>query len=256
MMLVLVTGPAGVLGSAVIARLLDRGHLVRALVRRTALDWPSPVQVVRGDVRSAEGVARACAGVSAVICAATSPLRAARATEVDGARNVVRASAAAGTHVIYPSIVGIDSIGGPYYRAKLAAEHLVAAGPSWTIQRATQFHPLVNRMLSYRVFPATSRLSFQPVDAGDLASRLVDLAEAGPAGRAGDFGGPQVLTVRDLAAVRRSVTGRRTALIPVPAAGPLRALDAGRNLCPDHALGKVTWREWLEENRARGAKRA
>ena len=121
----------------------------------------------------------------------------------------------------------------------------MASAGHWTIQRATQLHPTLDKMLGHRLFPITAHLAFQPLDAGDLAERLADLVDAGPAGRAEDLGGPEVLALRDLVAARRAATSRRTLLIPGPTLGPLRALDAGHHLCPDHARGKVTWQQWL-----------
>ena len=106
-------------------------------------------------------------------------------------------------------------------------------------------------MLSHRVFPVTARLAFQPLDAGDLAERLVSLVEAGPARRAEDLGGPEVLALRDIVADRRAATSRRTVLIPVPALGPLRGLDAGYHLCSDHRGGQLTWKQWLSRHPSR-----
>jgi uncharacterized protein YbjT (DUF2867 family) len=100
-------------------------------------------------------------------------------------------------------------------------------------------------MLSHRLFPVTRHLAFQPLDAGELAEQMIGHVEAGPAGRAQDFGGPDVLALRDLVAARRAATSRRTTLIPVPAVGPLRALDAGCHLCPGHTRGHLTWQQWL-----------
>ena len=121
----------------------------------------------------------------------------------------------------------------------------MAAASHSTIQRATQLHPTLDKMLSHRVFPVTARLAFQPLDAGDLADRLIGLVEAGPARRAEDLGGPEVLALRNIVAARRAATSRRTVLIPVPALGPLRALDAGHHLCPGHPRGHITWKQWL-----------
>jgi uncharacterized protein YbjT (DUF2867 family) len=206
---------------------------------------------MRGDVRSPADLAEAVSGVDTVIHAATSPFRQAAATELAGIRAVLAAAGPAGTHVVYPSIVGVDRLGGTYYRAKWQAEQLVAAARHSTIQRATQLHPTLDKMLSHRLFPVTARLAFQPLDAGEFAERLVGLVEAGPARRAEDLGGPEVLALRDIVAARRAATSRRTMLIPVPARGPLRALDAGRHLCPDHLRGHVTWAQWLLQSAAR-----
>jgi uncharacterized protein YbjT (DUF2867 family) len=244
---VLVTGAGGTLGTALVARLVGRGHQVRVLVHRRSADFPDSVEVVRGDVRTAAGLREAVTGAAAVVHAATSPFRQARATELEGTRAVLAAAEPAGAHVIYPSIVGVDRLGGTYYRAKWQAEQLVAAARRWTIQRATQLHPTLDRMLDHHLFPVTAHLAFQPLDAGDLAERLADLVDADPAGRAEDLGGPEVLTMRDLVAARRAATNRRTMLIPVPALGPLRALDAGHHLCPGHPRGHVTWQQWLSD---------
>ena len=245
MTLVLVTGASGTVGTAVVEKLAGRGHQVRVLVHRRAADFPRSAQVVRGDVRTPASLGQAVTGVGAVVHAATSPFRQASATELEGTRAILTAAASVGAHVIYPSIVGADRLSGTYYRAKWQAEQLVASAGHWTIQRATQLHPTLDKMLGHRLFPITAHLAFQPLDAGDLAERLADLVDAGPAGRAEDLGGPEVLALRDLVAARRAATSRRTLLIPVPTLGPLRALDAGHHLCPDHARGKVTWQQWL-----------
>jgi len=256
MAVVLVTGATGTLGTALVAELASRDHDVRVLVHRKSADFPPSVQVVQGDVRNPADLADTFADVDTVIHAATSPFRQAKATELEGTRAVLAAAEQAGAHVIYPSIVGVDQLGGTYYQAKWQAEQLVAAASRWTIQRATQLHPTLDRMLSHHVFPVTAHLAFQPLDAGDLADCLAGLVDAGPAGRAEDIGGPQILPLRDLAAARRAATGGRTLLIPVPARGPLRTLDAGHNLCPDHARGKITWQQWLSQPPRRHDSRA
>jgi uncharacterized protein YbjT (DUF2867 family) len=248
---VLVTGPAGLLGSAVIPRLVARGHEVRLLVHQTRPSHLPAVEEVAGDVSTGAGLAEAVTGVDAVIHAATSALRRVQATDVGGTGQMLRATESAGAHLVYPSIVGVDQLSAGYYRAKWRAEQIVESGRRWTIQRATQFHPLIDRMLSHRLFPVTRHLAFQPVDPGEIADRLVDLVEAGPSGRAEDFGGPQVLPLPVIAAAREAATRRRVTLIRVPAAGPLRSMDAGHHLCPGHARGTLTWQAWLaQQNRA------
>ncbi|HUD18415.1 MAG TPA: NAD(P)H-binding protein [Acidimicrobiales bacterium] len=245
---VLVTGGTGTLGSALLPRLAARGHEVRSLSRHGASGpalgaVPSGVSHLRGDVRSGEGLAEAMAGMDAVIHAATSG---GRSVEVQGTAKVVAAARTAGAHLIYMSIVGVDTMRFAYYRSKWDAEKLVESGGGrWTIQRATQFHDLLNRFLSWRVFPVTTHLSFQPVDTGDVSERLADLVDSGESGRAEDFGGPVVVPMRALAAARRRIAGSGTLLVPLPAVGLLGDFDRGSHLCPDHAHGRVTWEEWL-----------
>ncbi|MBV9411169.1 MAG: NAD(P)H-binding protein, partial [Acidimicrobiia bacterium] len=190
---VLVTGGTGVLGSYLVPRLVARGHEVRRLSRHASGDG-----AIEGNVRTGEGIEAAVAACDTVIHAATS-LRRARETEVEGTRHVVVAARKAGAHVIYVSIVGVDRHRLPYYKAKWQAEQIVeASNADWTILRATQFHDLLDRILSSRVAPMPRRTPFQPVHGGDVADTLADLVDAGPSGRAPDIGGPAVLTIGEL----------------------------------------------------------
>ncbi|MCU1449881.1 MAG: family oxidoreductase [Acidimicrobiales bacterium] len=243
---VLVTGGTGSLGSYLVPRLLLRGYDVRVLSRRASPSVPLGATAVRGDVRTGEGLDAATTGVDAVIHAATSPNRGARSTEVDGTRRMADAAWAAGAHLIYVSIVGVDRVRFPYYKAKWAAEQVVERSATrWTIQRATQFHDLLDHFLRMRVVPLPPRMPFQPVDAGEVSDRLADLVESGPSGRAPDVGGPEVRPVRELNEIRARVTGERAILVPVPPVAFVRDFVEGHHLCPDQAVGRITWEEWL-----------
>ena len=145
-----------------------------------------------------EGLDEAVDGVEAVIHCASNP-RDARRTDVEGTGRLLRAVERAGvSHFVYVSIVGVDRNPFPYYRVKLDAEGVVErSAVPWTILRATQFHGFVFGMLGAldRVpffMPVPAGFLFQPVDAGEVASRLVELALSEPAGRVGDMGGPEI----------------------------------------------------------------
>lgn len=68
-MKVLVTGASGFLGRHVVARLLERGHSVRAMVRPASEvpAWGGEVELVRADLRAAQGLAEAFQGVDAAV---------------------------------------------------------------------------------------------------------------------------------------------------------------------------------------------
>jgi uncharacterized protein YbjT (DUF2867 family) len=251
---VVVTGGTGTLGRVLVPRLLSAGHEVRVLSRQPSPALPPGAGAVRGDVRTGTGLVEALEGADVVVHAASSPMRHAHETEVEGSRRVAAEASRHGAHLVYVSIVGVDRHRYPYYRAKREAEQVLqASGADVTILRATQFHDLLDYFLSRRVFVRTPNLAFQVVDAGDVADRLVEIVAAPPTGRAPDFGGPEVLSIGDLAAARARATGSRTGLVRVPRVGFMADFDAGLHLCPDHRAGRIGWERWLQ---TRGRRRS
>lgn len=256
MALVLVTGGTGTLGRAVVPRLVSSGHDVRLLSRQDRPARPDGVEAVRGDVLTGDGLDRAVSGVDVVVHCATSPIRRTTQTEVEGTRRLtVAASSARRPHVLYVSIVGVDRHPLPYYKAKRAAETVIeAAGLPYTILRATQFHSLLGGLLSrlarLPVLPSPRGVRFQPVDADEVAARLVALVAAGPSGQMADMGGPEVRGFDDLARAWLRARGRSRRVVGVPIAGrAARAFKEGVNLCPGHKDGTRTWEDWLYDSR-------
>jgi uncharacterized protein YbjT (DUF2867 family) len=247
--LVLVTGGTGVLGRAVAAGLTTAGHDVRIMSR---------TGTVRGDLRTGDGLDAAVASATAVVHCASDP-RDSRRVDVDGTRRLVDAARRAGhPHMIYISIVGVDRIPYPYYRAKAEAEREIAlSGLPWTTLRATQFHEftadLLGQLTRLPVVPAPRGWRFQPVDVREVAARLVTAVDTGAGGRLPDLGGPEVLTVAELARAYLSAAGRRRPIVPLPVPGRFSAaLRAGANLSPGDRAGQ-TFAAFLAERAGHGA---
>ena len=222
-------------------RLLAAGADVR-IVSRGRRRRRADVEHLIGDVRSGDGLEPAVADVDTIVMC------------VDPAQQVVAAANRAGvSHLVYTSIVGIDRIPFFYYRRKLADERLIAtSGLRWTVLRATQFHDLIAVILRMLAKPPVMILpaegGFQPVDVRDVGARLAALALSEPAGRAPDFGGPEVRTVKDLARSYLSIAGKRRAIVPIWLPGKVfRAFCRGENLTPEHAAGTIAFEEYLTE---------
>jgi uncharacterized protein YbjT (DUF2867 family) len=256
-MKILLTGGTGGLGREMVRAAEDAGHTVRIASRRARPDGaPAGREWARMDLETGAGVREALEGVDAVIHAASDPKRHA-VVDVQGTRRLAEAARAAGTaHLVYVSIVGIDQIPFGYYRAKLAAEQIVAAsGVPHSILRATQFHSFVDTMTAGAarvpiILPLPTTFRFQSVDTGEAAERLVRAVQDGPRGRLPDFGGPEVLTWGQMAAPWKAARGVRKPTVHLPLPGALAAsFRAGKNTS-NGERGTLRWEEWL-----RGARR-
>ncbi|MFI6049924.1 SDR family oxidoreductase [Streptomyces violascens] len=243
-----VAGGTGTLGRHVVEELRARGHNVRVLSRSSA-EYPV-------DLSTGEGLEAALAGCDVVVDAANSVSpRTMRATLVDGTKRLVAAERAASMgHHVCVSIVGCDRMPLPYYRVKVAQENAAMAGPvPWTIVRATQFHELVAGVFTAtaraRVLPASKNVIMQPIAAVEAARAVADAAEAAPRHGRIEAAGPERTDLRTLAAIWRTATGRRAALLPAPVPGRMgRALRAGHlaSARPD-AQGATGFAQWLGE---------
>jgi uncharacterized protein YbjT (DUF2867 family) len=254
---ILVTGGTGTLGRLVTPLIRNAGRRIRILSRHT---HPSDdgLEFVTGDLATGEGVESAVDGVDTIVHLAGGPKG-----DDEKAANLVRAASSVGApHVVYISVVGADRIPVDsavdramfgYFASKRAAEMIVAnSGLPWTTLRATQFHDLVfavaQQMTKLPVVPTASGFRCQPIDTGEVATRLVELALGQPSGLVPDVAGPRVYTMTELLRSYLRATQRRRLIVPVKLPGKAaRAVRAGAIIAPDHAVGRRSWEEFLTE---------
>jgi uncharacterized protein YbjT (DUF2867 family) len=250
----LLTGGTGTLGRLVVPRLLAAGHPVRVLSRKER-EPSDGVEYVTGDLMSGQGIAGAVEGIDTIVhCAGSS-----KGDEIK-ARNLIRAADGVG-HLVNISVVGaeripvksrVDRAMFGYFASKRAAELVIErSGVPWTTLRASQFYDLilivVRAAAKLPVMPIPAGMRFQPVDTDDVAARMVDLALDKPAGYVSDLAGPRIYGLDELARSYLRATNRRRPILRIPIPGDAaRAIRAGANLAPDHAVGHRTWEEFLD----------
>lgn len=251
---VLVTGGTGTLGRHVTPLLQAAGRDVRVLSRQSR-EPAEGIEYATGDLATGKGINAAVDGADVIVHLAGSSKG-----DDEKARHLARAAARAGTrHLVYISVVGADRV--PiksavdramfgYFSAKLAAERIVAeAGVPWTTLRATQFHQSmlkVAQMMSRMPVMPAPPFRFQPVDANEVATRLVELTLGPPAGLVPDLAGPGVHRMADLFRSYLRARGKHRLIMPVPVVGKAAAaFKAGANLAPEGAVGRLTWEEFL-----------
>lgn len=270
-MKILVTGGTGLLGRQVVTRLLELGHEVVVLSRQagpkpqrsrllSGYDETAPravdlsgSRIVKGDLATGEGLKEAVGGTEAIAHLATTPYKKAKQTDVEGTRRLVRAGLDARvSHLLFVSIVGVDRHPFPYYKRKYEAEQIIEQSRiGYTILRAPQFHELIffalEKALRLPVLLLPKGSMFQVVDSGEVADHVVELTLQGPQGRARDFGGPAVRSIDELARAYMAKKGMAKPIVHFPMVGRSgKAFRAGLNTCPEDALGRITWEEYLD----------
>jgi uncharacterized protein YbjT (DUF2867 family) len=247
---VLVTGGTGMLGRLVVPRLHQAGRRVRVLSRHGDRSGDG-AEHVTGDLLADAGIEAAVAGVETVVHLAGVGANA--KGDEEATRHLVRATRRAGArHLVCISVIGADRVPLGYFRHKLATERVVAgSGLPWTTLRVAQVHDLVLTMMramaKLPVIPAPPAIRLEPVDAAEVAARLVELTFGEPAGMVPDLAGPRIYRMADLIRAHLLAGGKRRLTLPVPMPGKVgRAYRAGENLSRDKgARGKRTWEDFL-----------
>ena len=188
-MKIVVIGGTGLIGSKLIALLVQRGHEAVAASPNTGVN-----------TLTGEGLAEVLAGARIVVDVANSPSfedAAVMSFFQTSGRNLLAAETAAGVrHHVALSVVGTERLqGSGYFRAKLVQEQLIeASGLPYTIVRATQFMEFLPAIAQSGVEGEAIRLPsahLQPIAAQDVAAAMADAALGAPVNGMIEVGGPE-----------------------------------------------------------------
>jgi uncharacterized protein YbjT (DUF2867 family) len=247
-MKIVVIGGTGLIGSKPVEKLRNGGHEPLAASPDTGVN-----------TLTGEGVAEALDGAQVVVDVANAPAwddEAVLDFFQSTSRNLIAAEAAAGVgHHVALSVVGIERLpDSGYFRAKLAQEQIVKAGPiPYTIVRATQFFEFIGRIADSSTDGDTVRLSpalVQPESADDVASTLADVAVGTPLNDTVELAGPEAFGLDELA--RRVLSAhddRRQVTADVHARYFGAELD-DRSLIPgdDARIAPTRFEDWLSQS--------
>jgi uncharacterized protein YbjT (DUF2867 family) len=232
--MIVVAGGTGLLGTQVVQMLTARGLQLRVLTRdpsRAQHLGGAHAEVISGDAREGGAAERAVVGARVVISAiqgfsgtgGASP----RTVDLGGNGNLIRAARRAGVeHFILVSVHGAaPNHPMELFRMKhLAEQELLASGLSWTIIRPTAYMETWAKLIGEpllttgrtRIFGrGNNPINF--VSARDVAHFVAHAAQdASMRGEHVEVGGPENLTMRQMAQTFMQVTARTGRVSPVP----------------------------------------
>ncbi len=223
--MILVVGGTGNVGSALVKSQLEAGVHVRALTRdakKAQSLRQAGAQIYVGDLRDADSLARACRGVDKVVAAAHSLLgvgeNSPKLVDGTGNRNLIQAAKAASVQrFVFLSALGARADNPiDFFRIKHDTETAVReSGLDFTILRpaplmevwAAQVGDPIRKDGRTRIFGRGSNpISF--VAAADVAYFAALALRGQLAGETLDIGGPQALTMNEVAAAFARIAGR------------------------------------------------
>jgi uncharacterized protein YbjT (DUF2867 family) len=258
--MLLLTGATGLVGSALLPRLLADGAQVRCLVRdpRRLGAQRVRVQIALGDLTDPRSFRNALRGVHTVVHLAASIRDQPRGSieELNGIATwrMVEGGGRPGVErfVFFSALGASTHHRARLLRAKALAERAVreadvrsvVLAPSLVYAPGDPWLTLLERMSLLPAMPISGagRACFQPIWAEDVADCVRALLRDGGPGHARyELAGPETLSYREIVRTLLEATGRRRALVHVPTPVVSRAL---RLL--ERALGPGAFATWDE----------
>jgi uncharacterized protein YbjT (DUF2867 family) len=231
--MILVTGATGILGKEVVKQLIPKKTPFRCLVRKSPKtkdleEMGTPL--CYGDVTDQASLKEAMDEVKAVIsCHSLGlPKKGTSCWEVDYKANldlIERLKENGGGKFVYISALGVNIDSAfPLFKAKFAVENtLQISDLDYTILRPSGFFSDFTRTAStiqkYHIFPVMGGGNdpIQGIHEADIATCAVDaLQNKKASNKTFSMGGPEALTLKQVAEIYSTVLGFKVRTIPIP----------------------------------------
>ena len=250
-MKIVVIGGTGLIGSRVVAKLIEHGHQALAASPNTG------VNTITG-----EGLDEALVGADVVVDVSNSPsFEDAAVLEffTTSTTNLLAAEGAAGVkHHVALSVVGTERLPeSGYLRAKVAQERLITGSSiPYSLIHATQFFEFVKGIADSATVGSEVRLShalMQPIAAEDVATVVARTAAHEPLNGTLEIAGPEQFGIDDLVRRGLALIGDSRTVVTDPAAKYFGANPDNGELTPgpDAEIFPTRFEDWAQSSRTK-----
>ncbi|WP_066039258.1 SDR family oxidoreductase [Herbiconiux solani] len=242
---IVVVGGTGLIGSKVVAKLSEHGHLAVAASPNTGVN-----------TLTGEGLAEVLIGAATVLDVSNSPSFAdddVMRFFTTATTNILTAAKAAGVgHYVALSVVGAERmLDSGYMRAKVAQEDLILASSlPYSIVRATQFFEFARSIADSATIDGVVRLPnapMQPMAAEDVATAVARTTAGEPLNRTIEVGGPERFGLDEFVRTGLAFHGDLRTVVADPEAPYFGGRPTAETLVPgaDATLFTTRFEEWL-----------
>ena len=258
--MILLTGATGLVGRALLDRLLGAGEDVRCLVRDPRRLGPNRVrvQITMGNLANPFSVRQSVRGVDTVVHLAATirdqPTGSIEELNAVATIRLLREARQAGARrfVFFGAVGASETSPARFFRAKALAERAVLSSgldatvlaPSIVYSPGDAWLTLLHRLslLPWMPVSGSGEAAYQPIWAEDVAAGAAQALRNGSAGgRRYDLAGPQTLTYEEIVRLALDAWGRRRPLVHVPLPVVRRTLRLVESVSGEAAF--ATWEE-------------
>jgi uncharacterized protein YbjT (DUF2867 family) len=244
-MKIVVIGGSGLIGSKLVNRLREQGHMVLSAFPEAGINTITN-----------EGLQNALKDTDVVVDVSNAPSFETQ-TAMDFFQTTTRNLLAADIygdvkHHIALSVVGVDRLQeSGYMRAKIAQEELIkASGVPYTILRSTQFFELADRIIQAGTVGEEVHISpaaFQPIASDEVVAALTDLVLGSPLNATVEVAGPVCMPMYEFIRYYMNEMEDSRKLVEDEQVLYFGAPLNNESLVPDNnaRLGKMQYEQWF-----------